>query len=83
MASKKANESYLEKAENLTAEAVAGLLSRLSGKLPKRLDKNKISRLDALAMQLEIEDEQLSEWRERMYVIQSSEAVKSAQAAIY
>ncbi len=82
MASKKANVSYLEKAENLTAEAAAGLLSRLRGKLPKRLDKNKISRLDALAMQLEIEDEQLSEWRERMYAIQSSEATKSAQAAI-
>ena len=82
MASKKANVSYLDKAENLTAEAAAALLSRLSGKLPKRLDKNKISLLDALAMQLEIEDEQLSEWRERMYAIQSSEATKSAQAAI-
>ena len=38
----------------------------MSGKLPRRLEKDKLSKEDALAFQLEIEDEQLEEWREKM-----------------
>jgi len=47
------------------------LLSRMSGKLPKRLDKDKLSLEDALALQLELEEENLNEWREKMAKIKS------------
>lgn len=57
---------YLELAKSLTGDAAERLLSRMTGKLPRRLDKDKLSKEDAIALQLELEDEQLSEWREKM-----------------
>ena len=66
MAKKVASEEYQEKAKLLNADEAERLLSRMSGKLPKRLDKDKMSKEDALALQLEIEDERLNEWREKM-----------------
>jgi len=57
---------YLALAKSLNSEASDRLLSRMTGKLPRRLDKDKLSQDDALALQLELEDEQLSEWREKM-----------------
>ncbi len=77
MTSKKADAVYLEKAQNLSQEDTERMLSRLSGKLPKKLSKDKISELEAIALQLEIEDEQLSEWREKMHAIKSKEAKDS------
>ena len=71
MAKKIASEEYQEKAKLLNADEAERLLSRMSGKLPKRLDKDKMSKEDALALQLEIEDEQLNEWREKMSKINS------------
>lgn len=66
---KTTNQEYLEKAKLLTKEETERLLSRMSGKLPRRLEKEKLSTLEALAIQLELEDEQLNEWRERMSTI--------------
>ena len=66
MAKKVASEEYQEKAKLLNADEAERLLSRMSGKLPKRLDKDKMSKEDALALQLEIEDEHLNVWREKM-----------------
>ena len=63
------NQEYLEKAKLLTKEETERLRSRMSGKLPRRLEKEKLSTLEALAIQLELEDEQLNEWRERMNTI--------------
>jgi hypothetical protein len=63
------NQEYLEKVKLLTKEETERLLSRMSGKLPRRLEKEKLSTLEALAIQLEVEDEQLNEWRERMRTI--------------
>ena len=57
---------YLTLANSLNSEASDRLLSRMTGKLPRRLDKDKLSQDDAIALQLELEDEQLSEWREKM-----------------
>ena len=57
---------YLALAKSLNSEASDRLLSRMTGKLPRRLDKDKLSQEDAIALQLELEDEQLSEWREKM-----------------
>ena len=60
-----------DKVKLLKEDEAERLLSRMSGKLPKRLDKDKLSRDDALALQMELEDERLNEWRERMDKIKS------------
>jgi hypothetical protein len=71
MVSKIASEEYQVKVKLLKEDEAERLLSRMSGKLPKRLDKDKLSRDDALALQMELEDERLNEWRERMVKIKS------------
>lgn len=57
---------YEEKARALGEAEAERLLSRMSGKLPKRLHNEKLTREEALAIQLELEDEQLEEWRKNM-----------------
>jgi hypothetical protein len=59
-------EEYLEKAKLLSKEETERLLSRMRGKLTRRLEDKKLSALEVAAIQLEIEDEELNEWRERM-----------------
>lgn len=73
---KNADEIYLEKAKQLSEEEAERLLSRMGGKLPRRLQKDKLSRDEALAIQLEIEDEMLKEWRERVAEIRERESAK-------
>lgn len=62
----KVNPEYLDKVSQLSAEESERILSRMGGKLPKRLIKEKLTQAEAIALQLEIEDEQLQEWREKM-----------------
>ena len=57
---------YLEKAKQLTEEESDRLLSRIKGKLHRRLEDKKLSILEAVAIQLELEDLHLQEWRERI-----------------
>jgi hypothetical protein len=64
---------YLQKALLLSVEERERVLSRMTGKLPRRLEKEKLSVDEALAIQLEIEDEQLSEWREKMHSMKKSD----------
>ena len=66
-------EAYLLKAKKLTKTEAERLSSRMGGKLGRRLEDSKIIPLDALALQLEIEDEKLKEWRERCNEIRSNE----------
>lgn len=60
------NPIYLEKVAQLTEEEAERVLSRMGGKLPKRFLKEKLTQAEAIAIQLEIEEEQLQEWREKM-----------------
>ncbi len=60
------NPDYLAKAEQISEEDAERLLSRMTGKLPKRLQKEKLSKTEALAIQMELEDEQLEDWRKMM-----------------
>lgn len=60
------DEKYLEAAKLLTETEAERVLSRMRGKLHRRLEDKKLSMMEALAIQLEIEDEHLKEWRERM-----------------
>ena len=57
---------YLQKAQQLSEEQQARVLSRMTGKLPKRLHKDYLRVEEALALQLKIEDEHLQEWRENL-----------------
>lgn len=74
--SKDSNPEYLAKALLLKKDEKERLLSRMGGKLPRRLAKEKLTVDEALAIQLEIEDEQLAEWREKMQAIKAKEEVK-------
>ncbi|MFZ3040434.1 MAG: hypothetical protein WA108_01355 [Thiobacillus sp.] len=57
---------YLEKAQTLSKEETERLLSRARLKLIRRLESEKMTALEVVAVQLEIEDEDLSEWRAKM-----------------
>lgn len=57
---------YEEKVKKLSEEETERLLSRMSGKLPRRLQKEKLTLENALAIQMELEDEQLQQWRKAM-----------------
>ena len=65
--------AYLAKVQLLTEEEKERLLSRMGGKLPRRLEKDKLSREEALAIQMELEDEQLQEWRKMIQALREKE----------
>ncbi len=68
---RKPSEEYLEKAKKLSKPQAERVFSRMGGKLGRRLDDEKVIPIEALAMQLEIEDEKLDEWRERFAEIKA------------
>ena len=72
---------YEEKVKKLSEEEVERLLSRMAGKLPRRLQKEKLSLANALAIQMELEDEQLQEWRRMMAILNKKEAEKAKDKA--
>jgi N-acyl-L-homoserine lactone synthetase len=59
------SEKYLEKAKLLSKEETERLLSRMRTKLMRRLEDKKMSAEEVVAIQLEIEDEDLEEWRKK------------------
>lgn len=71
---------YLAKASKLSKEQKERILSRMDGKLPKRLEKGKVTVQEAIALQLELEDEALQEWREKMADIRAKEVKKQLKA---
>ena len=48
----------------------------MSGKLPKRLAKDKLTEDEAIAIQLEFEDEQLQEWKDKVANIRAKDQKK-------
>jgi hypothetical protein len=77
---KNINDDYIAKAKKLSAEDRDRVLSRMGGKLPKRLQKEKLTVEEAIAIQLELEDEQLQEWRANLAVIQEKAAKAKLKA---
>lgn len=65
------NPEYLAKVELLTTDERERLLSRMAGKLPRKLERDKLSENEALAIQMALEDEQLQEWREKMHSLKA------------
>lgn len=78
---KTANVSYLERAQKLDIDEQERLLSRMVGKLPKRLQKEKLTKYEAIAIQLELEDEQLQEWRSIMADLKAKSQKAQIKAA--
>ena len=72
---KYASEEYMEKAKKLSQEEVERLQSRMRGKLTRREEENKLTLVEVLAIQLELDDEQLAEWRERRIEINTKSKV--------
>ena len=66
MKSKTPSEQYLETAKNLSREEAERVFSRMGGKLTRRIEDRKVIPLDAVALQLEREDQHLQEWRARL-----------------
>jgi len=65
MAKRTPTEEYLKKSSLLTKRQAEFLMMRMTGKLERRIDSHEVTILEALAIQLEIEDEHRNEWRER------------------
>ncbi len=74
------NDDYIQKAKSLSQEERDRLLSRMVGKLPKRLQKEKLTPDEAIAIQLEVEEEQLQEWRINMAAIKEKADKAKAKA---
>lgn len=67
---RKPGEAYLEKARKLKKDDIERLLARARKKLTRRLEDLEMSVHEVVAIQLEIEDEELTEWRARWAEIQ-------------
>jgi hypothetical protein len=59
-------DDYIKKAKALTKKEAEHLMARMRKKFTRRLEDRKFSALEALALQLEFEDEQLGEWRKSL-----------------
>ncbi len=67
---------YLDKAKQLSEDETDRLLSRMGGKLFKRFKKEGLSNQEILGIQMEIEDEQLMEWRHKIAEIRKNDSKK-------
>jgi uncharacterized protein YpuA (DUF1002 family) len=65
------SEEYLVRAKSLTKAESERLLSRMGKKIGRGLNDNKIIPIEALALQLEKEDDDLNEWRNQFAEIRS------------
>ena len=73
---RKPSEAYLEQAKLLSQEETERLMARMRNKLTRRLEDKKLSELEVVAIQLEIEDEELNEWRAKMEEISKKTKTK-------
>jgi len=71
------DEEYIKAASNLNDDQKERLLCRMRGKLTRKWENEKLDTLQALAIQLEIEDAELADWREKMNEIKDKEKEKS------
>ncbi len=75
------SDEYLEKAKRLSKEETEHLLSRTRTKLIRKLEREKMTALEVVALQLETEEEDLREWREKMVEIRKKPRSSSRAAA--
>ena len=77
MGFKEAKPEYVDKAMALSRDDVEQIFSRMRGKLTHGLDRRKIPPVQAVALQLQYEDEQLAEWRERIAELRKKDKEKN------
>jgi len=65
------SKEYLEKAKALSRMEAEHLFARMRGKFTRRLEDKKYSPVEAVALQLQFEDEQLEEWRKNIAKIRN------------
>lgn len=65
MKHRQASPEYMEKATALSREDAERLFSRMRRKLSHQLERAEIGSLEAIALQLQAEDDDLQEWRKR------------------
>lgn len=73
---KQASQEYLDKAAALSMEEAERMFARMHGKLARKFEREKIPSLEAVALQLQIEDEELQEWRQRWAELGEREAAR-------
>ncbi|MHB1188421.1 hypothetical protein [Thiobacillus sp.] len=73
---RKPSEEYLKKVKLLSKEETERLMARMRTKLMRRLEDKKMNMSEVVAIQLEIEDEELNEWREKMAEIRKKTKAK-------
>jgi hypothetical protein len=73
------SEESLERAKLLSEEETERLMSRMRAKLMRRLEDKKLTKLEVVAIQLELEDEELQEWRAKMAEVQSKSKNRQIQ----
>jgi hypothetical protein len=81
MNSKSPTAEYLERAKKLSPEETERLMARMRGRYRRRTEERKLSSIEALAFQLEHEDEELDEWRQRMRELREEEQKNKEAAA--
>ena len=69
-------EDYLEKARLLSKDDAERLQARMRGKFTRRIEDKKLSAIEAVALQLQYEDEELSEWRQKVSEIREKHKSK-------
>jgi hypothetical protein len=74
--SKEINPKYLAMLALLSELEREHLMSRMMGKYPRRRVRDRVDNEISLALQLELEDEQLRVWREMMSKIREKENAK-------
>lgn len=67
---------YLDKAQSLSREEAEQVFSRMRRKMMRRIEDKESSSLEAVALQLQKEDEDLVEWRARWVEISAREEKK-------
>ena len=81
MKSRLPSPEYLEKAKQLSNEEIERLLPRLRGGFSRRMEDRKLSAIEAIALQLEYEDDALQEWRENWQKLQMHEQRPNIKAS--
>ena len=71
---RKPSEKYLEKARLIDKKEAERLLSRMKSRLLCKMRDETLTPLECLAIQLEIEDEQLMDWRARTAELREKES---------
>lgn len=69
----KPSEEFLEKAKLLSKEEAERLMSRMRTKPMCKMQDEKLSTVECIAIQLEMEAEQLKEWRAKTAAMRAKE----------